>query len=222
MERKIIVTRDGSATVEIPELKVTYHSRHGAINESMHVFIEAGWKYKLEQKKKEETITILEMGFGTGLNAFLTLLEAEKEKRAVHYTSLEPYPLSRDEAVQLNYIEVFGNAEWFGALHKAVWNEDKAITQHFTLHKSTAALQEFQSNKKFDIIYYDAFAPAAQPELWTTEIFSKLFNMLHEGGILVTYCSKSVVRHAMRDAGFTISKIPGPPGKREMVRAERS
>jgi tRNA U34 5-methylaminomethyl-2-thiouridine-forming methyltransferase MnmC len=161
------------------------------------------------------------MGLGTGLNAFLTALDAEKQQRKIHYTAVEQYPLTLEEASQLNYPETLQHKDLFTSLHQCPWNEDTTITNYFTLRKVQTNLANFSTAQPFNLIYYDAFAPAAQPELWTKDVFEKLYNMLTPGGILVTYCSKGDVRRAMIAAGFTITKLPGPPGKREMVRGVR-
>jgi tRNA U34 5-methylaminomethyl-2-thiouridine-forming methyltransferase MnmC len=216
MQRSVITTADGSSTIEIPEMQVTYHSRHGAIQESMHVYITAGLNHL---KDKHRKLSVLEVGFGTGLNAFLTLLYADTIN--VDYTALEPYPLLPTDVSAMNYTADLSNAELFEKLHQAKWNSEVAITDRFTLEKVPLKLQEFTTSKKFHLVYYDAFAPAAQPELWTEDIFKKIYEMVNDGGVLVTYCSKSIVRRAMIAAGFTVSKLPGPRGKREMLRAEK-
>lgn len=223
MKREIIVTKDGSHTVGIPGMNVTYHSHHGAIQESMHVFIEAGLKHWLgKQALKEVPIRIFEMGFGTGLNALLTAIEAKKSKINIHYTAAEMYPLSLKEASELNYSATLGHKDTFEQLHQSKWNEEVALTEHFILRKEQTDLLNFTSQLPFHLIYFDAFAPSAQPELWTEEVFKKLFDLTAEKGVLVTYCSKGSVRRAMQAAGYTVTKLPGPPGKREIVRAEKS
>jgi tRNA U34 5-methylaminomethyl-2-thiouridine-forming methyltransferase MnmC len=218
MKREVIRTADGSNTISIPELNVTYHSRHGAIQESMHVFIEAGLHFTLDSPEQHETIRVFEMGFGTGLNAFLTALDAAQKQRKIHYTAVEQYPLTLEEASQLNYTETLRHKDLFTSLHRCPWNEDITLTNYFTLRKEQTSLFSFSTTQPFNLIYYDAFAPAAQPELWTEDVFEKLYRMLTPGGILVTYCSKGDVRRAMIAAGFTVAKLPGPPGKREMLR----
>lgn len=234
MEREIQVTADGSHTIAIPALQVTYHSRHGAIQESRHVFIQAG----LMAVPSTEKIHILEMGFGTGLNALLTLQYALQQQQSVSYTSFELYPLEAQQVANLNYAQQL-NAEnehsegrleqMFTGMHEAEWEKDTRIHPLFSLHKTNQSLLNLPLPHEqakslftgFHLIYYDAFAPNAQPELWTAELFSKLWGTLVPGGILVTYCSKGDVRRAMQAAGFTVEKIPGPPGKREMLRATR-
>jgi len=221
MQRQPVITIDGSHTISIPEMNVTYHSHHGAIQESMHVYINAGMKY-LSDTLKVSDACIFEMGFGTGLNALLTLIEAERQKQKIHYTTVELFPLQVDEIIFLNYCKQLHRKDLepvFQQLHQCDWEKDISITPFFTLHKTKNSLQNFTASKLQNLIFYDAFAPSAQPELWTKEIFEKLYNMLLPGGVLVTYCSKSDVRRAMQAAGFIVEKIQGPRGKREMVRA---
>jgi tRNA U34 5-methylaminomethyl-2-thiouridine-forming methyltransferase MnmC len=217
-DRQIIETADGSHSISIPEMNVTYHSRHGAIQESMHVFVEAGFRYISNQLMNQQ-INIFEMGLGTGLNAFLTAIEAEIRKVKVYYMAVEEFPLGIEEVLRLNYSESLKHKEWFMALHECKWDEDIAINEYFTFRKEQVDIIGYSINQAFNIVYYDAFAPTAQPELWTTEIFNKLNSLLFPEGILVTYCSKGDVRRAMQKAGLIVEKIPGPPGKREMVRA---
>jgi tRNA U34 5-methylaminomethyl-2-thiouridine-forming methyltransferase MnmC len=220
MRKEIIVTADGSSTIIVPELSVTYHSIHGAIQESRHVFIEAGLKYSLDHLATK-TLNIFEMGLGTGLNAFLTAIEAIHSKRETYYTTVEQFPLVPEETISLNYPDILGHVDLFNAIHFSKWNEPVTINEHFILEKINVDLMNFLPSQHFNLVYYDAFAPDAQPELWTKEIFEKLFFMLEPGGILVTYCSKGDVRRAIMAAGFKIEKLKGPPGKREMLRAVR-
>ncbi len=220
MERSIITTADGSHTVAVPGMNVTYHSHHGAIRESKHVFIEVGLHPALSNRLP--VLHILEMGFGTGLNALLTLEEAGRWQQPVHYTSLEKFPLGKEQTSLLNYCEQLlmpGLQPLFDRLHESEWQQDIALTSFFTLHKKAEDLEAFQAAHKFHLIYFDAFAPAAQPELWTEEIFRRLAGIMHPGALLVTYCSKGEVRRAMQAAGLAVEKLPGPPGKREIVRA---
>jgi tRNA U34 5-methylaminomethyl-2-thiouridine-forming methyltransferase MnmC len=218
MERRIIKTADGSDTIVIPEMNVSYHSKHGAIQESMHVFIEAGFRYTINQSTNQ-SINIFEMGFGTGLNAFLTAIEAAEKRIKVNYEAVEQFPLSKEEISVLNYSNVLNHQDLFWKIYECNWNEEAKLNDFFTLKKAHTNLINYSTIQLFHIIYYDAFAPIAQPELWTVEVFKKLYSMLTSNGVLVTYCSKGSVRRAMQSAGFTIEKIPGPPGKREMVRA---
>lgn len=221
MERKIILTGDGSHSISVPALNVTYHSIYGAIQESLHVFIEAGFKSACTN---QSVCSILEVGFGTGLNALLTAIEAEKTGTSIYYVALEPYPLDDGETLLLNYCEQLSRKDLqddFIRMHQCEWNKSIAVTENLLMHKSKNMLQSFEHITKFDLIYFDAFAPAAQPELWTKEVFDKMFSMLAPRGVLVTYCSKGDVRRAMMAAGFKVEKLPGPPHKREMLRARR-
>ena len=227
MQRLVQITADGSHTIAIPELEVTFHSVNGAMQESQHVFIKAALHYCFLQQGMLATdgpLNILEMGFGTGLNALLTLRQAKLFRKPVYYHTIEQFPLTAAEASGLNYAErLFEPAlePYFPQLHSSPWNQDVAIDPCFTLHKVQNSLQELSLSSQFHIVYYDAFAPRTQPELWTEEIFRKLLNSLLPGGILVTYCSKTVVRRAMQAAGFIVQKIQGPPFKREMLRAHK-
>ncbi len=223
LERSIIITKDGSPTITVPELNVTYHSHHGAIQESMHVYIDAGLQY-VSDTLNLAYVSIFEMGFGTGLNALLTLIEAEKFQHPIHYTAIELYPLQQDEIVSLNYCEQLKRTDLepvFQKFHQCEWENDISFTPFFTFKKIRIDLIHFSTYQPVNLIYYDAFAPTAQPELWTTEAFEQLYGMLTPGGILVTYCSKATVRRAMQAAGLMVEKIPGPRGKREMVRARK-
>jgi tRNA U34 5-methylaminomethyl-2-thiouridine-forming methyltransferase MnmC len=226
MKRLPVITKDGSHTISIPEMNVTYHSIHGAIQESMHVFINAGLLpiWPLSGGPIDE-VRVFEMGFGTGLNALLTLIDAEERKQPVYYYSVELFPLNNEEVKQLNYCNELQRPDLqssFEQLHNCEWEKDVSITEHFTFHKTNNDLTGLSIDQHFNLVYYDAFAPGAQPELWTVAVFEKLYNLLLPGGILVTYCSKSDVQRAMKAAGFIIEKIPGPPGKREMLRAIKS
>lgn len=219
MERILQSTADGSHTIAIPDMQVTYHSKHGAIQESMHVFIEAGLKPLLQQEP--DAIRILEMGFGTGLNALLTVMH-KPEKQSVQYVAIEAYPVEQAISAALNYCEQLQAPELeatFQFMHSSKWNQAVTITPGFTLYKFQGRLQDYHPDQLFNLVYFDAFAPNAQPELWSIGIFSKIYHSMQEGGLLVTYCSKGDVRRALIAAGFTVEKIPGPPGKREMLRA---
>ena len=224
MLRQPVITKDGSHTVSVPEMNVTYHSLHGAIQESLHVFIEAGLKYWVSNFNHGD-IHIFEMGFGTGLNALLTYIEAENLNIHVHYTAVELFPLQHEEIAALNYCDQLKRPDLpavFERLHNCECNQEVDISSFFKLQKVKTNLANFSSGPRFNIIYFDAFAPAAQPELWTQAIFEKLITMMQFGGVLVTYCSKGDVRRAMQAVGFIVEKIPGPPGKREMVRSRKA
>lgn len=220
MKRHLQLTADGSHTIQIDDLQVTYHSKHGAIQESQHVFIDAGIAY-LHQMNHLSELRILEMGFGTGLNALLTAIFSAQMDMRIHYHSIEAFPLTMDEVSSLNYGHLLQQESVFSQLHTAEWNVATTIHPKFELYKHHCKLNAFTTEEKFNLVYYDAFAPTAQPELWTVEVFQQLYQCLATGGILVTYCSKGVVRRAMEAAGFRVTKLQGPPGKREMVRAFR-
>jgi tRNA U34 5-methylaminomethyl-2-thiouridine-forming methyltransferase MnmC len=222
MQRKLIVTRDGSHSVQIPEWQVSYHSIHGAIRESLHVYIEAGLKHWFHQHPAASNCFIFEMGFGTGLNALLTMPEAQQHRRKIVYESAEAYPLEPVLIGALNYCDALQRPdlkETFHVMHSCPWNIAVPVTADFTLKKVQTDLLNYSTDQPVNLIYYDAFAPNAQPELWTKAIFQQLFNMLVPGGILVTYCSKGAVKKAMQAARFMVETLPGPPGKREMIRA---
>jgi len=223
MKRSIIVTSDGSHSISIPEMNVTYHSTHGAIQESMHVFINAGL-HQLINQLTNKPINIFEVGFGTGLNALLTLIESEKSNQKIIYETVEPFPISIEEVRQLNYCEILNRKELqplFEKLHNYEWEKEIEITNDFVFRKSHTELQNYRTSELQNLIYFDAFDPNVQTELWTKENFEKMFSMLEPGGILVTYSSKGAVRRAMQDAGFMVKKIPGPMGKREITRANK-
>lgn len=220
MERKIIITNDGSSTIYLPEWDEPYHSKHGAIQEAYHVFIEHGLKYLYQQNYKH--ISILEIGFGTGLNAFITWIESEKLKLDIDYYGVEAYPVSVDEVAKMNYatqLNVEHAISFFENMHQVSWEKTHAMTSSFSLTKQNKFFSDIQDQQKFDLIYFDAFGARVQPELWTETIFEKMYKALKPNGILVTYSAKGSVRRAMQAVGFSVEKLPGPPGKREMLRA---
>jgi tRNA U34 5-methylaminomethyl-2-thiouridine-forming methyltransferase MnmC len=216
--KKIVITADGSHSLYAPEWKESYHSTNGALQESLHVFIDAGFRHVLARRGAESTIRILEAGFGTGLNALLTLMEAEKVPVHVWYESVEKYPLPERVYAALNYAALTGSGH-FAALHEAPWEQACAITEHFTLLKRAVDLLQYQPAGVVDLIYFDAFSPGVQPELWTEAIFRKLYGQLSEGGVLVTYSSKGTVKQALRAVGFCLERLPGAAGKRHIIRA---
>lgn len=221
MKREVIITADGYSSVSVSGLNVSCHSINGAIQESQHVFIEVGLHHLLNTSTSKH-LHVFEMGFGTGLNCFLTAIEALNKNVSVHYTAVEVFPLTKEEWKQLNYTNSLDHDELFSAIHMASWNRDVVIHQNFTLNKIDTNLINFSTPQLFNLIFYDAFAPAAQPELWTKEMFDKLYSMMTEDAVLVTYCSKGDVRRAMMAAGFRVEKLPGPSGKREMLRAVKA
>ncbi|MCL1937093.1 MAG: tRNA (5-methylaminomethyl-2-thiouridine)(34)-methyltransferase MnmD [Candidatus Azobacteroides sp.] len=211
-ERALLVTADGSHTLFSAELNEHYHSMNGAMQESLHVYIHAGFNLC-----KKEAIRVLELGFGTGLNAFLTALEAEKRKIKVSYIALEKYPLSPQIIEKLNYSHL--NKNLFSAIHAAEWEKDCFINPFFSLQKIKIDFRDYDYLCRPDVVYYDAFAPDKQPEVWSQEIFDALYRTLSAGGILTTYSAKGTVRRMMLQSGFRVERLPGPPGKREMLRA---
>lgn len=216
INRELQLTADGSHTLFIPEMDEHYHSVNGAVQESRHVFIEAG----LHQLQKKE-INVFEIGFGTGLNALLTLLDSDMNGLSVRYYSMERYPLPVELVKSLNYGELVcaEQKDLFLTLHAVPWDTPVQITDHFTLCKIQGDSNLLDFPDSVDLVYFDAFAPDKQPEMWNQEVFGKLYTTMNKGGVLTTYCAKGVVRRMMKEAGFSVERIPGPPGKREMLRA---
>ncbi len=215
MNFEMILTEDGSHSLYVREIDESYHSTHGAVQESRHIFIDAG----LKQCSKSE-IRVLEIGFGTGLNAFLTLIEAEQSEKTIQYTTLEKYPVEVEKALQLNYSELVSPEykHFFEKLHTSFWNENVEISPHFNLKKIETDFTEFDFTEKFDVIYFDAFSPEKQAEMWSEHQFEKLYKCCNFGAVLTTYCAKGSVRRAMQSAGFKVERLAGPPGKREILR----
>lgn len=221
MKRELVETGDGSHSLFVPALDEQYHSRHGALQESRHVFLQMGWTPVVAELDAETPVRVLEIGLGTGLNALLTLQAADRE---VWYTGVEAYPLTGEEVAGLNYPALTGVAEapaQFAALHAAPWGVWTEVREQFFLHKMQAQIEDFELESPVHLIYFDAFAPNKQPTLWTEDIFARMYNMLLPGGRLTTYCAKGDVRRAMLAAGLFVQKCPGPPGKREMLVATR-
>jgi tRNA U34 5-methylaminomethyl-2-thiouridine-forming methyltransferase MnmC len=220
MNPELIITGDGSHTLYVPGLNEHYHSTFGAINESRHVFIEAGF---VRTSGSFQELNVLEIGFGTGLNGLLTWMEAEKIPKKVSYIALEPYPLSQDVWSALNYPDCFCTFSYrkiYNRLHEADWERYEQISPFFSILKIRSRLEDYHPEPgNFHLVYFDAFGPDVQPELWTGENFRKIYLSLKKGGILVTYSAKGSVRRALKSAGFQVEKIPGPPGKREITRA---
>jgi len=218
MERKIIVTEDKSKTLLIPALNETYHSKNGALSESLHIFIHAGFNFVVPKTE----IRIFEMGFGTGLNALTTLHSAIKSNTVVDYYGIEKYPLSLDEALSLSFsdlkeLEVDDKQH---DIHACAWNEKIAIHPLFNLTKLTGDLHERHDlPQQIDLIYYDAFGPPTQPDLWTEAVMKRMFDLLNPNGVLVTYCAQGQFKRNLKAAGFIVENLPGPAGKREITRA---
>lgn len=217
MRREIIITADGSSSISVPELNEHYHSVNGAIAEANHIYINAGFN-----KVEIESINILEIGFGTGLNSLLTLMKSIKENKTVFYQGVEAYPVTETELSALNYIDKLNAEEYsdiYELMHKSNWEEDIRITDNFTLLKQNKSFTEIDDLDKFDLIYFDAFGPDVQPELWTEDVFERMYKSLNPNGILVTYSSKGIVKRALRSVGFIVKRLDGPKGKRHMLRA---
>ena len=217
----IQLTADGSHTIHSDKYDVAYHSIHGALKETNHVFIDAGLRFK---KATLTDIRILEVGFGTGLNVLATIADNKAGSYELDFHTIEAYPITSEEVNQLNYhehIDAIGKDEIIH-LHNLPWDKKSTIHDRFTFTKHLRRLESFESDLKFDIIYFDAFAPTAQPELWETSILFKMYNLLNHNGILVTYCAKGQFKRDLKSVGFEVQSIPGPPRKREMTRAIKS
>jgi tRNA U34 5-methylaminomethyl-2-thiouridine-forming methyltransferase MnmC len=215
MLMKIITTEDGSHTVYHPEINDHFHSIHGAFRESMHVYIRSGFSYH-----PSADVSILEIGFGTGLNVLLTLKQAREEKRKVRYDSVDKFVLPAEITDILNYsgFSESIDAGWLSTIHDLSWNADHEISDFFSFRKILADINDLKFTRKYDIVYFDAFAPDKQPDMWTEEIFLKIYNAMNPGGLLTTYSSKGEVKRKFQHCGFIVEKIPGAPGKREMLR----
>ncbi len=201
----------------MPDWNEQYHSKHGAIQEAYHVFIKNG----LEAHKSPD-LSVLEIGFGTGLNCYITLLEAAKKNLRIDYIGVEAYPIQEDEILQLNYVselESRNYAHKFEEMHLFPWNEKQQVHDNFFLTKRQQLIKDISDIDAFDLVYFDAFGARVQPELWTEEIFQKMYASMKKNGVLVTYSAKGSVRRAMQAVGFKVTRLPGPPGKREMLQA---
>ena len=219
MTRQLVITEDGSSSIFIAELNEHFHSIHGAIQESKHIYIEAGLNQKIN---KQKNIDVLEVGFGTGLNALLTCMEGESRQQNIQYTSIEKYPLESSLYPQLNFCTILDNPHCtsiFNKIFSSEWEKSNVISEFFSLLKLRVDIEESVFRNQFDIIYFDAFAPAVQPELWTASVFKAMFMALKPNGFLVTYCAKGEVKRTLTEVGFRIESLPGPKGKREMTRA---
>lgn len=217
MKREIIKTLDGSTTIHLQEWNESYHSKHGAIQEAKHVFIKNGLSLF-----GASPVNILEIGFGTGLNAFITFLESMQKQQQIDYVGVEAYPVDAKEVLEMNYVaelEADNYKDVFEKMHKCEWNQKEVISADFRLTKRKQFFDEIDDFEIFDLIYFDAFGYRVQPELWSTEIFRKMYQSLKPNGVLVTYAARGVVKRSMIEVGFTVEKLAGPPGKREMFRA---
>lgn len=219
MSQNIISTADGSQTIQSTKWQNTWHSRYGAVQESQHVFIKHGLMPLLNNLPQ---INIFEMGLGTGLNALLTLIKASEQQQKIHYSAVELHPLEQELIPQLNYCSFLHKTDFqqqFLQIHNNQWEIPATINPYFTFQKHNTCLTEFKPALKYNLIYFDAFSPNEQPHLWTEAVFAQLFKALATNGVLVTYCCKTTVRRAMENVGFTLHKLKGPPGKREMLKA---
>lgn len=219
-KRELITTSDGSHSLYLTDLDETYHSRHGAIQEAYHVFIKNGLEYV-----DKKSISILEIGLGTGLNCFITFLETKKRNITIDYIGIEAYPIIDSERKQLNYIKQLNAPQYqtiFDKIHQSNWEERIELFENFSLKKQLKKFQDINDQNKYHLIYFDAFGPRVQPELWVEDIFQKMYDALQSKGVLVTYSAKGSVRRALQSVGFEVERLDGPPGKREMLRAIKS
>lgn len=223
MKRKIIITDDGSSSLELLDVNEHYHSTFGAIQEAQFVYLKNGLEH-IVNLNCIDTVSILEMGFGTGLDAFLSFLYAEKYQLKMDYVGIEAFPLNSDEVEQLNYVQQLDAREFasiFADFHQIKHNHSTQFTPNFKLTLNTNPMEEFGAINQFDLIYFDAFSPEIQPELWTESILIKMYEALKPQGVLVTYSAKGSVRRALQAVGFKVERLQGPPGKREMLRATK-
>ena len=216
---EIRVTGDGSKTIFLPELNETYHSSNGAVQESRHIFIQNG----LDLVNKKGTIRILEVGFGTGLNALLSASWAEKNNQSIHYIGIEAKPLPPELCFQLDYPRHIGqnSAKIYDELIHCDWEIENQLSTHFSIQKREVKIQDFVALEPIDLIYFDAFGPRVQAEMWDITILEKMYQSLNTGGALVTYCAQGQFKRDLKAVGFSLESLPGPPGKREMTRATR-
>lgn len=220
---RVIITRDGSHSLYVPRLDETYHSSYGAITESEHIFIQAGLEYFHQRHSGQNSLTVFELGFGTGLNALLTYRYAFRNHLHLKYFSIESEPLPVDFALGLNYPERLAfedSRKIFRALHESPWNGKIMISDFFLLEKIHQKIENYQNPHALaEIIFYDAFAPGVQPDVWDKKILAGMYDLLKAEGVLVTYCVQGQFRRDLKAAGFHVEKLPGPPGKKEIVRA---
>ncbi len=217
---QLITSDDGSHTLISDQFGVSYHSTHGALQESITVFLAAGLHYARHNFISE--IKVLEMGFGTGLNALLSLLEAEKYRKPIQYSTLEAYPIHIDQANALNYIEILNCSKFQNAfinMHTAESNQTIQLSNYFSFTKHITKIENFEYEGKYNVVYYDAFAPTTQPELWDETMMKRIYDLLEDQAVFVSYCAKGSFKRALKAAGFVLEPLPGPPGKREMTRA---
>lgn len=220
---KLIISEDGSHTIHSGQFDTSYHSTHGAIQESQHVFIDAGLNYWQSLNPTAQELRIFEMGLGTGLNAIMTAQHADTLQKNIHFTSIEKYPIAESIYSQLNYASLLHCAiELQEIVHTSPWDMDHKLTEQFTFNKRQQDLMDVTLDQTVDVIFYDAFGPRTQPELWNLEAVQKLESMMSPNAVLVTYCAQGAFRRNLISVGLEVSRIPGPPGKREMIRAIKS
>lgn len=218
LKKELLQTSDGSFTIHLPEWNESYHSKHGAIQEAYHVFIQNG----LDLFSDKDQVSILEIGFGTGLNAFITLLESKNRNQKIQYTGIEAFPVTEEIYEKLNYPELLNASEHktlFMDLHRSEWNLKHEITSTFLLEKNQMKFEEIIFENKYDLIYFDAFGFRVQPELWSLDIFGRMYKSLKNKGILTTYACRGVITKNLKESGFEVKKVAGPIGKREMTLA---
>jgi tRNA U34 5-methylaminomethyl-2-thiouridine-forming methyltransferase MnmC len=218
VKKELKITADGSKTIHVPEMDEQYHSGHGALQEALHVFIEQG----IRLSDQPEELNIFEMGFGTGLNAFLSLTEAESTQRKINYVGIEAYPIDNELVSQLEY-EKLVNSNYetlFFQIHDSPWETPNQLTSFFSLQKVHAKIEQYSAiTESFHVVFYDAFGPRAQEDMWHIDLLSKMYQLLKKDGVLVTYCAKGQVKRDLKKVGFEVVTLPGPPGKREMIKA---
>jgi tRNA U34 5-methylaminomethyl-2-thiouridine-forming methyltransferase MnmC len=222
MHRQVFLTADGSHSIALPAMNVIYHSKHGAIAESMHVFINAGLNYVARNTKN---VSVFEVGFGTGLNALLTMVESDKKQLNTNYVAIEKFPLEENVFTCLNYVEMLGDEKYreaFLTMHTGSCDASVRLSANFNFKKVRGDVNEVEIPEIFDVIYFDAFDPGFQPEMWNAEVLEKMYRHLKYGGVLVTYCSKGSVQRILEKVGFEVEKLPGPKGKREIIRCHRN
>ena len=222
---KVIETRDGSSSLLIPEMNETYHSTHGAITESEYVFLKMGLHHYIEQHPKQKIINILEIGFGTGLNAWLTAWSVINLDIEIRFTSIEKFPLAQALVEQLNYKDKKESEkakELFDHMHKGSWGECFHVSDNFEMEKIETDIFEYSPElSSFDLIYFDAFAPSKQPEMWSQEVLKKMYDVLKPEGVFVTYCAQGQFKRDLKAVGFQTEELDGPPGKKEMTRGTK-
>lgn len=217
MRKKIIITNDGSHSIFNHHINEAYHSKHGSILEAEHVFIKNGFS-----TVSKNNLNILEVGFGTGLNALLTYQKANQKGVNVNYHTIEKHPINKEIYSKLNFTDLIGlEKKDLANLHNCSWEETHKINTYFSLTKNHISLEKYNTDIKFDIIYFDAFSPERQPELWDEIIFKKAHLFLKDHAFLVTYCAKGIVKRTLTSVGFNITVLDGPPGKREMIKANK-